>query len=116
MKPQKTFTKKFVTIIMAIALIDIQFPFVLAFLGREQIAESMGQIIVTEIIGVFFVYCVKSFFETKEEKKNEMMIYEKRANRNGDITGFDDAEVNDINTDLDYDFKLDEGADNETTS
>ena len=69
----KTFTKKFVTIIMAIALIDLQFPFILAFLGRENIAEELGKVIVTEIIGVFLVYCAKSFFETKEEKRNELI-------------------------------------------
>ena len=68
-----TFTKKFVTIIMAIALVDMQLPFILAFIGRENIAEELGKVIVTEIIGVFLVYCAKSFFETKEEKKNELM-------------------------------------------
>ena len=69
----KTFTKRFVTIIIAIALIDLQFPFILAMLGREQIAEDLGKIIVTEIIGVFLVYCCKSFFETREEKRNELI-------------------------------------------
>lgn len=58
---------------MAIALIDLQFPFILAFLGRENIAEELGKVIVTEIIGVFLVYCAKSFFETKEEKRNELI-------------------------------------------
>lgn len=46
----------------------MQFPFILALLGRDNIAETMGTIIVTEIIGVFLVYCAKSFFETKEEE------------------------------------------------
>ena len=87
----RTFTKKFVKIIMAMALVDIQLSYILAFLGREQIAEELGKVIVTEIIGVFFVYCVKAFFETREEKRMEM--YEKEAKRNGDFTGFDDAEI-----------------------
>lgn len=64
-----SFTKKIMVVIVAIALIDLQFPFVLAFLGKEQIAETLGGLIVTEIIGVFLVYCAKSFFETKEEEK-----------------------------------------------
>ena len=67
-----TFTKKAMKAILIISLIDMQFPFILAFFGKEQIAETLGGIIVTEIIGVFAVYCLKSFFETKEEKKNEM--------------------------------------------
>lgn len=73
---------------MAVALIDMQVPFVLAFLGRDQIAEELGKVIVVEIIGVTLVYCLKSFFETREEEKNKLI-------RMGDITGFDDAEVAD---------------------
>lgn len=64
-----SFTKKIMSIIVVIALIDLQLPFILAFLGREQIAETLGGLIVTEIIAVFLVYCAKSFFETKEEEK-----------------------------------------------
>ena len=64
-----TYTKKMMTRIIYVALIDMQCPFLLALLGREQIAETLGGLIVTEIIGVFLVYCAKSFFETKEEQR-----------------------------------------------
>lgn len=57
---------------MIVALFDIQIPFVLAFLGRDQIAETLGGLIVTEVIGVFLVYCLKSFFETREEERNRI--------------------------------------------
>ena len=84
MKPknsrQRTYTKNMLNRIIAVALVDMQFPFVLALLGREQIAETMGGLIVTEIVGVFLVYCAKSFFETKESEKTrlkEMQITEK---------------------------------------
>lgn len=63
-----TYTKRMMERIINVALIDMQFPFILAFLGKEQIAETMGGIIVTEIVGVFLVYCAKSFFETKESE------------------------------------------------
>lgn len=69
-----TFTKITIKWILVVALIDIQLPFILAFLGKEQIAEDLGKLIVTEIIGVFFTYCLKSFFETREEKRNEMLV------------------------------------------
>lgn len=73
MKPknsrQRTYTKKMMNRIITVALVDMQFPFVLALLGREQIAETMGGLIVTEIVGVFLGYCAKSFFETKESEK-----------------------------------------------
>ena len=68
-----TYTKKMMNRIVAAALIDMQFPFVLALLGRDQIAETMGGLIVTEIIGVFLVYCLKSFFETRESEKNRIL-------------------------------------------
>lgn len=81
-KPRRyyTYTKKMMSRIITIALLDMQFPFVLALLGREQIAETLGGLIVTEIVGVFLVYCIKSFFETKESEKIRM---QEQLNRNG---------------------------------
>lgn len=67
------FTKKAMTGILVVALFDMQLPFVLAFLGREQIAEELGKVIALEIVGCFLVYCCKSFFETKEENKREVI-------------------------------------------
>lgn len=66
------YTKKIMNRIITVALIDMQFPFVLALLNRDQIAETMGGLIVTEIVGVFLVYCLKSFFETRESEKIRM--------------------------------------------
>ena len=64
-----TYTKRMLDRIINVALFDMQFPFLLALLGREQIAETLGGMIATQIIGTFLVYCVKSFFETKEAEK-----------------------------------------------
>lgn len=72
-KKTTTYTKKIMTLIVCVALFDMQFPFVLAFLDKIQIAETMGGLIVTEIIGVFLVYCLKSFFETREAEKNRIL-------------------------------------------
>lgn len=76
MKPKRsssvTYTKKMMNRIITVALIDMQFPFLLAMLNKQEIAETMGGLIVTEIIGVFLVYCAKSFFETKEAEKTRM--------------------------------------------
>jgi hypothetical protein len=80
----KTYTKEKMNLILNVALVDMQFPFILAFIGRENIAETMGQLIVVEIVGVFFVYCLKSFFETKESEK--IRIEEKKLEQeNSDI-------------------------------
>lgn len=64
-----TYTKRMMNRIVHVALVDMQFPFLLAFLGKDDIAETLGGLIVTEIVGVFLVYCAKSFFETREEEK-----------------------------------------------
>lgn len=37
--------------------------YILAYLGKEQIAESLSQVALTEIIAVVLVYCIKSLFE-----------------------------------------------------
>ena len=65
----KTFTKIWVSRLMYIAVFDIQLSYALAFIGREQIAETLSITVVTEIIGVMAVYCTKSFLETKESEK-----------------------------------------------
>lgn len=67
-----TYTKRIMTLIVIISLIDLQLPFILAFFGKEQIAETLGGLIVTELIGVFLVYCAKSFFETRESENVRM--------------------------------------------
>lgn len=67
------FTKIIVTITLVIALIDLQLTYILAFMGCPETLEETSGKIITEIIGVILVYCAKSFFETREEKKNEIM-------------------------------------------
>lgn len=54
---------------MYIAVIDLQLSYILAFLGREQIAEELSRTIVIEIIGVMLGYFGKSYFETREQEK-----------------------------------------------
>ena len=72
MKPknsrQNTYTKKMLNRIITVALLDMQFPFLLALLGKQDIAETMGG-----LIGVFLVYCAKSFFETQESEKTRLL-------------------------------------------
>lgn len=69
MKKRMQFSKKLVICILIVSLIDMQIPFILAFLGRIEIAETLAITIVTEIVGVFAVYSAKAFLETKEQEK-----------------------------------------------
>lgn len=66
-----TATKVILFRIINFCLVCIGFSYVLAFLGREQIAESLSQTMVTAIIGTFIGYAAKSYFETKSEKSLE---------------------------------------------
>lgn len=68
-RKRKTYTKKLVKWILAVALVDLQLSYVLAFLGKTEIAENLSMTVVTAIIGTVITYCIKSFKETKEEEK-----------------------------------------------
>lgn len=68
----ETFTKLWVSVILIFAVIDLQLSYLLAYLGRDQIAESLSVAVVTEVIGVIAVYMVRAFFDTKSEKDMEL--------------------------------------------
>lgn len=70
-----TFTKKAVAIILVVSLVDLQLSYILAFMGKEQIAESLSSTIADTIIGVMIGYFLKALFETFFEKR------EKRLNK-----------------------------------
>ena len=68
----ETFTKLWVSIVLICAVIDLQFSYILAFLGKDNIAETLSVAVVTEVIGVLAVYMVRAYFDTKSEKKMEL--------------------------------------------
>lgn len=75
----KTFTKKAVFWILLISLLDLQLSYVLAFIGKEQIAETLSSAIASTIVGVMIGYFLKALFETFFEER------EKRLNREFDL-------------------------------
>ena len=77
-----TFTKIAVTAILGVSLVDLQLSYILAFMGREQIAETLSTTIVEMVVGVMLGYFMKSLFETFFEER------EKRLNKQ--IKSFDD--------------------------
>jgi hypothetical protein len=64
----RTHFKKIVDRVLTVSLIDLQFTYVLAFLGREQIAESLSKYLVAKIIAVVFIYAVKSYSGKRNEE------------------------------------------------
>ena len=69
----ETYTKRLVAIIIFISIIDLQLSYVLAFLDKGQIAESLSIKVCTTIIGTAIVYMIRAYFDTKAEKRDEMI-------------------------------------------
>lgn len=69
----KTFTKKAVAAILFFSLLDLQLSYILAFMGKDQIAESLSSTIASTVIGVMIGYFLKSLFETFFEKREERL-------------------------------------------
>ncbi len=69
----ETFTKKAVAAILICTLTDLQLSYILAFLGKEQIAESLSSTIAETVIGVMLGYFLKSLIETFLEKREERL-------------------------------------------
>ena len=69
----ETYTKRLVAIVVFISLLDLQLSYALAFLGRDQIAETLsGQICIT-LLGTILVYIIRAYFDTEAEKRNDMI-------------------------------------------
>lgn len=60
---KKTTTKKVVWVCLANGCLWVWCSYLLAYLGRTEIAESLSKVAITEIIGVVLIYCLKSLFE-----------------------------------------------------
>lgn len=60
---RKTTTKVIVWVCLLNGIAWVWCSYILAWMGKEQIAESLSQVSLTEIIGVVVVYAVKSLFE-----------------------------------------------------
>lgn len=81
MRRRRTFTKQAVRGILLVALLDLQLSYLLAFLGREQIAETLSITVVTEIVAVMLGYFLKAYSETKEEKRQALREKRLEGNR-----------------------------------
>lgn len=69
----ETYTKRLVGVVVFICLMDLQLSYVLAFLGRDQIAESLSIQICITILGTTLIYMIRAYFDTKAEKHDEMI-------------------------------------------
>lgn len=70
----RSFTKRLILIITITALIDVQFSYILALLGKDPVM-TLSERIVEVLLGVILGYLAKAYFETKQEKKQELDEY-----------------------------------------
>lgn len=76
----KTFTKTWVSRLLWFGVIWITWSYVLATLGKTDIAESLSQTVAQVVIATLLGYLCKAFFETFSEKHN--ILKEKELNHN----------------------------------
>ena len=69
----ETYTKRLVGIVVFIALLDLQLSYVLAFMDKVQIAETLSIQVCTTLLGTILVYVIRAYFDTKAEKRDEMI-------------------------------------------
>lgn len=69
----ETYTKRLVAVVVIVSLIDLQLSYILAFLDKVQIAESLSNQICVTILGTVMIYAIRAYFDTKAEKRDEMI-------------------------------------------
>jgi uncharacterized membrane protein len=71
---RRTFTKRAVKALLFIGVINATIPYVLAAFGKTP-TETLGIAWITEIVAVITGYLCKSYFETKQERKQDLEDY-----------------------------------------
>ena len=88
-KTKQTYSKRVTSIILGVALFDIQLTYVLAFLGMTDTAETLSITLVTEVIGVFAVYSVKAYLGKRNEEENKLKKKELDVSKESDTSTLD---------------------------
>lgn len=64
------FSKLIVAWLLLNGTIWVYLSYVLAYLGKADIAETLSKAIVAEILGVVLIYCLKALFENLSKNNN----------------------------------------------
>ena len=71
---KRTYTKKAVKWLLVLGCINGTLPFVLSAFGRDPVSD-MGIAWVTEVVAVILGYLCKAYFETKQQRKQDLEDY-----------------------------------------
>lgn len=69
-----TYTKRAVKALLIIGVVNGSMPYILAFFNKQP-SESLGIAWITEIVAVILGYMCKAYFETKQERKQDLEDY-----------------------------------------
>lgn len=78
---RRTYTKRAVKALLVIGVINGTMPFILSAFGRET-ASEVGIAWITEIVAVILGYMAKAYFETKQERKQDLEDYKIKEDNN----------------------------------
>ena len=68
---RRTYTKLAVKALLIIGVINGTMPFILSACGKDPV-EAIGVAWITEIVAVILGYMAKAFFETRQERKQDL--------------------------------------------
>lgn len=71
-KYKQSFSKKWIARLFWCVIIWITLSYVLAFIGKDNIAENLSSQVVLIGLGAMFTYFPKSFLETREQERNRI--------------------------------------------
>lgn len=83
-RSKKTFTKGAVKILLFFGLVNATMPYILSALDKDPVV-ALGTAWLAEVVGVFAVYAFKAYFETKQEKKQNLENYKARMEYEGGV-------------------------------
>jgi hypothetical protein len=86
---RRTFTKKAVKALLIIGVINSEIPYILAAFDKDPV-EALAIAWITEIVAVIAGYMVKSYFETKQERKQNHEDFLAEQNENNDEEGLNE--------------------------
>lgn len=69
----ETYTKRLVGFVVILCMVDLQLSYILAFMDKVQIAEALSTQICVTILGTVIIYAIRAYFDTKAEKRDEMI-------------------------------------------
>lgn len=92
-----SFMKFIVCLVILHGIVCITLSYILAFMGRDAIAESLSSTVVTEIVAPVIVYGIKALFENISKYNNWVEIIKGGNSNEGSSDDTPDGDICDNN-------------------